>query len=333
MRRKKKILIFTALMFLVMLFVVPVSDDYDPVVIPRDIRMLAAAPTNSETPECTNLDDTTFMYSKLREYLITVNVSDIDGYIDIATIDFSLLDPADNATIWTIRYTNSTDTFSETAGQTLIELVTGNSAAVRSGNNINLTIAVKIEWGHGDYVDTNCRSTVDDGVTATMDNYTATNWDVETDLDFSGLAISDSEGPYGQTNTISGTVIYQGSALYPASGDVDVWCAVPTGLTAQSDLTLSSGAFSMSAVPSKTSTGINTYTITAVAESGGASGTDLCHATHTLTFTGTGRGNLITDDGGDTPIDDIVGFGAFLLLVIVCGAICVGVIYVVFKVI
>ena len=330
MRKEKKILIFMALLFSVMLFVVPVSEDFDPVVMPRDIKMLSAAPTNNETPGCTNLDDTTYMYPRLREYIITLNTSDTDGYTNISTIDFSLLDAADNTTIWTIRYTNSTNAFSETAGQTLIELVTGSSSSSRSGDFINLTIAVKIEWGHGDYVDTNCRSTIDDGVTATMDNYTATNWDVETDLDLSGLTISSSEGYYGETNTISGTVIYEGSALYPASGDVDVWCAVPTGLTTQSDLTLVSGVFSMGAVPSKTSTGINTYTIIVVVEGGGATGTDLCHATHTLTYIGTGRGDIITD--GDVLIDNIVGFGIFLGQVILVGILCVGVIYVIVRV-
>lgn len=331
MRKEKKMFVVIALLFFAMLFVVPISYDYDPVIKPQDSGMLAAAPTNDETPDCTNLDDTTHMYPRLRAYLITLNTSDTDGYVDISTIDFSLLDASDNSTIWTVRYTNSTDTFSETAGATLIELVTASSSAVRSGDGIDLTIGVKIEWIHGDYENTNCRSTIDDGVTATMDNYTSTNWDIETDLDFSGLAISSSEGYYGETNTISGTVIYQGSALYPASGEVDVWCAVPTGLATQSDLTLASGVFSMGAVPSKTSTGINTYTIIVVAEGDGATGTDLCHATHTLTYTGTGKGGIATG-GDDSPIDAIVGFGIFSAQVIVIVLLCVVVIYVLVKV-
>lgn len=329
MRGKKKILVFMAFLFMAMLCV-PVSYDYDPVIKPQATGMLAAAPTNTATPVCTNLDDTTHMYPR-REYLITLNTSDTDGYVNITTIDFSLLDSLDNSTIWTVRYTNSTDAFSETAGTTLIELVSGSSSAVRAGNVIDLTIGVKIEWAHGDYEDTNVRSTIDDGVTATMDNYTSTNWDIETDLDFSGLTISSTKGAFGATLTIGGTIVFQGSALYPASGDVDVWCAVPTGLTAQSDLTLSSGVFSIATVPSLDSAGVNTYTMTVVAESGGASGTDLCHTTHTIAYEGVPNlgGGIGTTDGPA----DVIGFGIFLFQMAVIVVIVVIVLYIIVRVV
>lgn len=331
MKRKKTIFMFMMFVLMAMPLMLGVSENYEYIdlVDGRTGMILSAAPTNNETPACTNLDDTTHMYPRLRAYTITLNSSDTDGYTDISTIDFSLLDSSDNSTIWTIRYTNSTDVFSETAGQAKIELVTGSSSSSRSGNFINLTIALKIEWGHGDYDDTNCRSTVDDGVTTTMDNYTSTNWDIETDLDISGLTIDPSEGAYGGTSTITGAVVYHGSALNPASADVDVWCAVPTGLTAQSDLTLSSGDFSIASVPSKTSTGINTYVITVVAEGDGATGTDLCHATHTISYTGLGRGGIITTI---TDSSDIVSFGLFLFQVLIVGVICVVVLYVIVRV-
>lgn len=333
MKRKKMWFVLMMFVLMAMPLMLNVSEDYKPVDIAdgRSFAILAAAPTNNETPVCTNLDDTTYMYSKLREYIITVNASDTDGYTNISTIDFSLLDASDNSTIWTIRYTNSTNAFSETAGQTLIELVTGSSSASRSGDFINLTIALKIEWIHGDYENTNCRSTIDDGVTATMDNYTSTNWDIETDLDCSGLTISSAEGLFGETNTISGTVVYQGSAEFPASGDVDVWCAVPTGLTAQSDLVLVSGVFSMGAVPSLASAGINTYTVTVVVESDGATGTDLCHETHTVTYTGIPHGGDLPNDN-DPPDGGGIGFGLFFIQVLIVGAIGVVVLYVIVRV-
>jgi len=73
----------------------------------------SSIPVNEQTPTCSNLDDTDNLYSMYREYEITVNVSDADGFSDIDYLTLSLYDYSRRTLYWSLMFEEDTATFSE----------------------------------------------------------------------------------------------------------------------------------------------------------------------------------------------------------------------------
>ncbi len=238
------------------------------------------APVNDAEPVLINADDTDNLYARYRYYIITSNVSDADGYADIEYVEFSMYDNARTFAFWTVRYTVAGGTFSIQAGASYIAL--GSCSAVMVGNDLDITWAIKVDWDHPDLVDVDMHQYVNDG-TVGVEDYYESNWDVETRLEITGLTVDDGSGTAGRgpldgSFVVSGTVIYYGSGDdFPLSNETDVWVssdAYGTNVGPWSDLTLSSGQFSLTAYAAN-SVILANLTIKAVAESAGSGGTSL----------------------------------------------------------
>jgi len=246
-----------------------------------------AVPSNDGC-SLTNPDDTDNLYAEYREYVFTSNSSDADGFADIDYIELSLYS---GGATWTVRYDEDTDTFSEQAGSSYIVLG-GSSSASESGNDIDVTWYITIDWTHPDVTDYDLRLyTIDDEPESDTDDYDL-NYDVETRLDITtGPTLDDGSGTADRGDydtvsgiSVSGTVDYYSSSLSPASDAVDVWviCADVAG-SPWSDTTLTDGAFSLS-VDSDDSVGLDTYSFKVVEEGAGSGGVDLCFSSESDTY-------------------------------------------------
>ena len=249
-----------------------------------------SVPVNDATPTCTNLDDTDNLYGRYKLYEFSVSTTDADGYADINYIELRLYDYGTTTLRWTVRYTESTNAFTEESGASYIEL-TG-STYNKDGSNLDVTFKLYIEWAHGDWTDDDLYQYVIDGSSITDTDSYDSNYDYETRLDFLAYSLDDGDGTpdrgtYYEDDSItaSGTVIYFGSGdNYPASGEVDVWVhCVDVTFSPWSDTTLTSGVFSMT-VDSDEAVGLDSYWFKVLAEGTGPWGADLCHVVHWDTY-------------------------------------------------
>ena len=197
-----------------------------------------AVPVIEETTVFTNPDDTNFLYAHYRIYLITANVSDADGFADIATIKVEFNDGVGGAS-WTVEFDEDTDTFSEDAdAQNMITIEAGSCSNVSAGNLINVTFGVTVHWNHTKDDAWVLTTTVTDAA-SDQDTSTVGDYDIETELALTtpdaflsdGAGTTD-KGPMNQTGSItaSGVFIYSGSGNnYPPTAEIDVYVNSTTG--------------------------------------------------------------------------------------------------------
>jgi len=249
-------------------------------------------PSNDQTPTCTNPDDTDNLYAKYKQYQITANVSDADGFEDLNYLEISLYSNDRITLYWTLRFDEDTATFSEqTDANNMIELDTGSSTNTSSGNTLNVTFHITIHWNHTDLTDTDIKQYVTDDNPQTDTDWSEVDYDFETRLDFSSFSLNDGSGTVDRGDydtldgiTASGVVDYYGSSISPNSGDVDVWvsCSDVEG-GPWSDTTLTDGVFSVT-VDSDNVVGLDTYSFIVVEEGEGVGGSDLCDTSHSDTY-------------------------------------------------
>jgi hypothetical protein len=244
-----------------------------------------SVPVNNAAPVLTNPDDTDNMYARYVYYTITSSVSDGDGYTNISYVELTLYDDSRASPVWTLRYTVSGGVFSIELGSAFITL-SPLSYAIESGNDIDITWIIKIDWDHADMTDVDTYQYVRDAVIGVGDFYES-NWDIETRLDITGLTVDDGSGtadrgPLDGSINVSGTVIFLGSVdNYPLSNETDVWVSSSEyGITIGpwSDLTLASGQFSLIAYADD-AVGQDTFTVKVVVEAAGSGGSDLLQST------------------------------------------------------
>ena len=250
-------------------------------------------PTNDQTPVCVNPDDTDNLYAKYRQYQITANVSDANGFSDLQYLEISLYSNDRGSLYWTVRFNEDTATFSEQSDTSnMISLNTTGSTNSSSGNTLNVTFHLTIHWNHTDLIDTDIKQSVRDEYPATNTDWYEVNYDVETRLDFTtGPTLNDGLGTVdrGDYNTLDGivaggTIDYYGSSISPDSGEVDVWvsCSDVEG-GPWSDTTLTDGVFSVT-VDSDNVVGLDTYSFIVVEKGEGVGGSDLSHTSHLDTY-------------------------------------------------
>ncbi|MHA2027676.1 MAG: hypothetical protein ACW98U_17415, partial [Candidatus Thorarchaeota archaeon] len=243
-------------------------------------------PQNTPTPSISNLDDTTYLYAQYRQYQLTAEVSDADGFAEIDYFEVTLTSDDRGTEYWTIRYDEDTDEFTEQSDPSdYITLDNSSSSAIPSGNSISATFFISINWNHPDVSNTDLKSEVFDANPSSDLDYFEVNWDVETQLDTSsGPTLNDGSGTINRGDldgsmTASGTITYLGSNLHPAASDIDVWISSseygtqigPWEATNYEDVT---GTFSAT-VYADDFVGLDTFTFKAVEEGAGAGGSDL----------------------------------------------------------
>jgi len=234
------------------------------------------APTNDADPVLTN-PDSGFMFARYNYYIITSNVSDADGYIDIDYVELTLYDNTATTPLWTVRYTVSGGIFSIRLGAEYIALGASSYASM-SGNDLDIIWYIKIDWDHVDMLNTVPRQFVTDGVASDSDD-SITTWDIETRLDYSfAPSLSDNRGDVDTSDLIAtGSVVYYGSTHSPLANETDVWVVHDISGTWSGDLI--TGSFSISSIGSSASVRLNTYTIKVVVQGSGSGGIDLYYST------------------------------------------------------
>ncbi|MFX1605867.1 MAG: hypothetical protein ACFFDD_08155 [Promethearchaeota archaeon] len=228
-----------------------------------------------------NPDDSNNMYAMYRFYIITTNVSDGNGYDKIEYVEVSLYNDIRSQEVWTIRYTVVSDTFTIQQGSDSI-ILAARSSAIGVGNHLEIKWIIKIRWDHPDLTDIDMKQFVTDGIDTDEDFYEV-DWDVETRLEITNLAVSDGlgtddRGDLDGSITVTGTLVFLGSGNdYPLSNETDVWVLSSeygSNIGPWSDLTLVSGQFSLT-VFADDSVGQDILTIKAVEEGAGSGGEDL----------------------------------------------------------
>jgi len=140
-------------------------------------------PVNDQAPTSSNLDKTDYLFAQYREYQITAYVSDADGYADIDYLEIGIWDNSRSSEYYRIRYDEDTNTFSEEydAG-TMATLNTGSSSATESGNDIDATFYITIDWDFTDLTDCDLKVYVVDDEPENDTDWYEVNWNIETRL-------------------------------------------------------------------------------------------------------------------------------------------------------
>ena len=281
-------------------------------------------PVNDQAPTCYELDDTDNLYAKYKDYSIVVYVSDADGYDDIDYLDLYLYSNAHGTNYWIIRYDEDTNTFSEqTDTSDYITLNTGTSSAVRTGNDIDATFEVEINWNHPETLDIDLRVRVFDASAGEDDDYFENNWEMETRLDIydyggGNLGPDDGVGTVDR-GTIGGTFIYEATYRYyqsasdafPDDSEIDIWVSSTVSGGPWSALTWSGGAGDVFNIDADSTYGIDTYNYKIVIEGAGSGGADLMVSSKSDTYisdlikivTSSPTSNYIPKDTGTTTVN------------------------------
>ena len=260
------------------------------------ILLTDTAPVNNAA-SCTNLDDGMELYARYRYYTFVTKASDADGYSGISTMDLSL-GLAPSTIYWTARYTQTSNTFSETVGTNYIDLSTSSSSAARSGTWCNVTFSIKLEWAHpyfGPYdlklvtTDTDSQSDTDWLSSGTQAVY-ATLWLPST----AGPTLNDgvgaaARGTIGGNVLASGAVDYGGSGMYfnnrhPPANETDIWVTCPDVAAVQATNYEATGGTFSATVSAASTVKQSTYSFKAVTEGSGSGGSNLFYSTPTATY-------------------------------------------------
>jgi hypothetical protein len=213
------------------------------------------APSVDENGVVTNIDDTDKMYPRYKIYTATTTVSDADGATDIDYVYFDMKAEFENT--FRLKYTEYTNAFSEISGTSNVELITGSCSYDKSGNDLDLTFAFKIEWAHtaarddSEYADmATVVWVVDEGAAGDSQQYNV-GYDVEKEFSLSSISSGpDDRGNIGGTFTAEGEVTWYNSAVNPDDEGldiIDVWyISSGIGTGEWSDTALNSGDYSMS---------------------------------------------------------------------------------------
>jgi hypothetical protein len=245
------------------------------------------APVNDQAPTLDNPSDTDNMYAKLKNYQITVYVSDTNGYADVEYLEIELWDNTRTTEYWCGRYNESANYFNEMydAGS-MVDLDSVSSSATKSGNDIDATFHILIDWDFTDSIDLDAMIyVVDTNAVSDIDWYEL-NWDVETRVDIDFIILSDSygtgaRGDYDSLMSISLTMDYEGSDI-SIPNVVDAWATAPeygtnAGPFFQGNV-IGSGAMII-LVYADDATGLDTWTVRIVADGTDEAGATLDSAT------------------------------------------------------
>jgi hypothetical protein len=237
------------------------------------------APVNQTTPTINNIDDTNNLYAKYRDYIVIMNVSDDEGYTDIDVILLFVFDDLRGTNYWTIMYDNATDTFSIVNGSAYIAL---KGSATRSGNWINLTVLIKVDWDHPDVSNLDAKQFCNDTSSDSDTDWYEVNWDVETRLDYSTEPyLSDDRGSLSiSTLWAYMVVVYynSGGDNYPFANETDVWILHDVSNTWSGNVDVS-GICNITSISSSSIARLDTYTFKVVVQGDGSTGSDLYYTT------------------------------------------------------
>ncbi len=251
---------------------------------PEKQHLVAFNPQNDQAPVLQNPDDTDNMYAMLRNYQITAYVSVPDGYAAIEYIDLWIYNDARTQNYTILRYNENTNSFSDIGGTGYVILQTGLCSAIRSGNDIDATFVIQIDWDHPDVSNVDVWQYVYDYNATSDADWYEVNWDIETRLNYTSTPSITSDdggtvdrGDLDEAFHMTGTIVYLGSTTSPISSGVDVWVSASqygVNVGPWIDATLTAGAFDVTCYADNL-VGMDTYTVKVVPDGAGSGASDL----------------------------------------------------------
>jgi len=172
------------------------------------------APTISSVT-ISNMDDTDNLYSQLRAYNFLATFNDTEGVSDL---DFGQIAFYDGAVWCNVTVDLQSNVGTQTSGSTVFTL--GSITNTTAGTGGTWTVPVTLDWDISEASDIEvyawANDTINAGAVWTLKQ--TDYFDIENDL-VATFSIDDDRGSLSQSITASGTVTYEGSALYPADGE------------------------------------------------------------------------------------------------------------------
>lgn len=295
---------------------------------------LSADPVNT-IADCkiTNMDDTDNLYGgAYKQYIMTLNVSDADTSATIANVTATFTGAAASF-LWlnTTTYDGTTGCVTQPTGNSILTLVSSTNTTTTSGNTLNITITFEVEWGMADLDNVNLVVLTYDDTGGTDTDTKSAYCDFDTDLTLA----SDIFFTYAEVqqrahiplNTLTYSYEDSGGDNYPLAAETDFWVSKAAspgyaiGYYEAASYVDSTGVATWSSMVSTGTDLTDTFTLYAVSQSGGSSGTSLMDSIHTDTIDvvagSPGKQTPRTRDGDD-PFT-YVQAGALLIIAVVFG--------------
>jgi len=200
-----------------------------------------------------------------QDYKFVYKCSDANGVTDISYAEIRLDPAGKNVILRATRGAGDTWTFSEQSDpNNYVTLNTDGSSHSTSGNQKTFNFLVQINWNWGDSAETiTVRAYVIDSAGASDTDDYANVFGVEAHLTAYSLSVNDYRCDPSQTLTFSGYWYYDGTSIAPPDGDYQVKVKRSGVQKGSTDITLASGAFSISDVTAEATVGSYSYTIEA----------------------------------------------------------------------
>jgi len=221
---------------------------------PYNIRYAALSPNTAPTNDALTLDLTGASFKGVKtllcgkqDYKIVYLCSDAEGVTDISYAQIALDPSGKNVILRATRGTGDAWTFAEQSDPSnYVTLNVGACTHSTSGNQktFNFYLAVNWVWGDSGETVTVRGYVIDFGSLSDQDDY-ANVFGVEAHLAIQTPSVSLTALPPGATFTVSGSIFFYGTSIAPSDGNFNVTCILNSTVKA-SDLTLMSGAYSMS---------------------------------------------------------------------------------------
>jgi hypothetical protein len=230
--------------------------------------------------------------------LIYVYWTDPDGFSDLNYLEVSIYDDARGTEYWKIRYTQSTNTWSEQSDVGGSYYLDGSDGYSSSSNTHWVYVRWGICWNATNLSNIDMKVYVLDDIALSDtewieeagrdgSNPHAQELDIETRIDFDTHTITDASGTPdrgGLSETITATYdlgYYGHTSIIPDPAEVDLWITSTIGnWEVDSDADWSG----TTSVTSDATVGLDTYTFKVVLEGAGSGATDESHTTHTDTY-------------------------------------------------
>lgn len=266
--------------------------------------LTGVTPQNVVNATCSNLDDGDNMYPRAKQYTFLSRVQDSDGYADIDYVELNL--QAD----FKVRYHESDNQFTEESGATNIELVTASCSYSKSGEYLNVTFSLYIEWPCADSTNYDLTQYVIDEE-ANSDTETGDqNYDVLTAIYLNGPEVADAIGTINRGDVDSNVQLsaseirWQQEYLFPSQSIVDVWVSCTDVASSPWQLALGPTGMASTIGKSDDISGLDTYNFKVVKEGDGSGGTALASNSHTYTADRGIVNDMTTDDGRISILSD-----------------------------
>jgi len=239
----------------------------------------------------TNLDDTDNLYcGGYKDYIMTVNITDDAQSSDIANV--TIIFTAAAGEFASFQWLNTTNVWAELTGTDYLRLTTGTNTT--DALKMDVTITFKLEWACPDTNDVDIVTSVGDIDKSIVNDTAGVTYDFDSDLTLASDVFftyaEEGQNELMAVNTL--TYSYEDSLgdNYPLAAETDFWVSRTArvgSLAAYFEAASyvdGTGVATWNPILSTGGEHTDTFTLYAVTQAGGSSGTTLMDSTHTDTI-------------------------------------------------